>query len=162
MTKILKNNLLVLSKSGGSILNQYNFYTEYYTYERQSILIRKSLRIKKNIKLQLSYSYKRKYIRKKNYKYYCEKCYNFRAKNYCSKCKNYLIDEQDFNNDSLKKLSGSFLLQENNDFVHDKLEFKYITKQNGIMDFNNLSFSDKGLKMDDSSSNNSNKFCNYI
>ncbi|CAG8814364.1 915_t:CDS:1, partial [Dentiscutata erythropus] len=68
------------------------------------------------------------------------------------------MDKQDFNDDSLKKSSGSFLLQENNDFVHDKLEFKYITKQNGIIDFNNLSFSDEGLKMDDSSSDNSNKF----
>ncbi|CAG8823306.1 12451_t:CDS:1, partial [Dentiscutata erythropus] len=63
-----------------------------------------------------------------------------------------------FNDDSLKKSSGSFLLQENNDLVHDKLEFKYITKQNSIIDFNNLLFSDEDLKMNDSSSDNSNKF----
>ncbi|CAG8529442.1 4284_t:CDS:2 [Dentiscutata erythropus] len=85
------------------------------------------------------------------------------TKNYCSKCKNYLMDGQDFDDNSLKESSGLILSQDNNDFVVcDKLEFKYITKQNGIIDFNKLSFSDEDLKMDDSSLDNSNKFCNYI
>ncbi|CAG8684577.1 3720_t:CDS:2 [Dentiscutata erythropus] len=71
-------------------------------------------------------------------------------------------NEQDFDNNSLKESSGLILSQDNDFVVCDKLEFKYITKQNGIIDFNKLSFSDEDLKMDNSSSDNSNKFCNYI
>ena len=169
--KFLKNNLKSLSRSGFITEDQYNFHIEYY---KDFIYVRRSLR-KLRYDPIYNFSQRKKKVSEKN-KYRQElivqkqdflelqnKELNDDDDLPCEEIALQLALEREQEKQSLKRDSESESLytkssiSSQSSYITDKgfvvkdNSFRYIVKQNAVINQDNLVFSDEELRMDDSS-----------
>ncbi|RIB05157.1 hypothetical protein C2G38_2220468 [Gigaspora rosea] len=132
--------------------NGFNFYVSYYTKKDQTIRVRKSLRFLN--KPQPHYQLTWRYIRKQ-FNNLSEYSVDILLESYISVQSNstYTTDEGFVENNfqEFEPISRDFISQEFNSNLNNfENKNKYIIKQNGIVEENNVIFSDEELKIDDS------------